>query len=388
MNITKLRTLARNHGVAGTLLAAAWLLWRTVGTRRRHFVLYVLTGAALMFLLWPVHCHRRPYQPPAWQTLYSAPEPSLPDTLKEPLRVTFLDVGKGDAIVLETPSGKCLVVDAGGTLGRNNDRGRTVVAPFLRARKRKRIDLLLLTHPHPDHVGGAATLINQFPVVSLVDNGLDSTVASYKAYRAAAKKRNVPCAVAARGWCMDCGDGVVLRALAPDKPPKKLPNVVLPALDGRAGRVCLPQKREATADTSGNKEVNNSSIVLRVDYGKTSFLLTGDAEANAENEMLQSRQPLACDVLKVGHHGSNKSTSARFLQAVKPRYAVISVNADNRNGHPAPPVLERLQKAGAQIFRTDQNGNVTCVSDGRVLRFETSRPPATRKNYSTANGGL
>ncbi len=389
MNITKLRLLARNHGVAGTLLAGAWLLWRTVGTRRRRFVLYVLTGAALVFLVWPVHCHMRPYQPPAWQALYSAPEPSLPDTLKQPLRVTFLDVGKGDAIVLETPSGKCLVVDAGGTLGRNDDRGRTVVAPFLRARKRKRIDLLLLTHPHPDHVGGAATLINQFPVLSLVDNGLDSTVASYKSYREAAGKRNVPCIVAARGWCMDCGDGVVLRALAPDKPLKDLPNVVLPApLARRAGKVRLPQKEKTIVDTTGNREVNNSSVVLRVEYGKTSLLLTGDAEAESENEMLQSRQPLACDVLKVGHHGSNKSTSTRFLQAVKPRYAVISVDTDNRNGHPAPPVLERLQKAGAQIFRTDQHGNVTCVSDGRAVRVETSRPPAKHENQSATNGGL
>ncbi len=386
MNITKLRMLARNHGAAGTLLAGAWLLWRTVGTRRRRVVLLMLAGAVLAWLLTSVYCHLKPRR--AEQTTRSTPQAPLQNVLKEPLRVTFLDVGKGDAIVLETPGGKCLVVDAGGTLGRNNDRGRTVVAPFLRARKRKRIDLLLLTHPHPDHVGGAATLINQFPVLSLVDNGLDSTVASYKAYREAANKRKVPCVIAARGWCMDCGDGVVLRALAPDKPPKNLPIAALRALDGRVGATGLPRKWQAAADANGNKEVNNSSIVLRVDYGKTSFLLTGDAEAESEDEMLQSRQPLACDVLKVGHHGSAKSTSARFLQAVKPRYAVISVNADNRNGHPAPSVLERLQKAQAQIFRTDQNGNITCISDGRALRVEPARAPAKRENDRTANGSL
>ena len=289
--------------------------------------------------------------------------PSTPSmsaaALRQPLRVTFLDVGKGDALVLETPSGKCLVVDTGGTLSGGSDRGRTVVAPFLRSRKRKSLDLLLLTHPHPDHVGGAATLLEQFPVALLVDNGLDSTAKAYKRYREVAEKRRVPCVIGARGWCYDCGDGVVLRALAP--PQRKAD---APMLSTIAMRDVMP------ADNSG---VNNSSLVLRVEYGKTAFLLTGDAEADSENDMLRARQPLACDVLKVGHHGSKKSSSAAFLKAAHPRYAIISVNANNRNGHPAPEVLERLQAVGAHILRTDERGHITALSDGRSIQIETQK---------------
>ena len=367
MNITKLRMLARNQGV-GTLLAGAWLVWQAGKTRIRRPAILLLMMMALI-VLYEVGQRSSPAAVTRTdgKTRYARAE-AKPFALEEPLRVTFLDVGKGDAIVLETPGGKCLIVDAGGTLPRGDDRGRTVVAPFLRERKHKRIDLLLLTHPHPDHIGGAKTLIEQFPVVSLVDNGLDSTAKSYKQYREAARKRKVRCVVAARGWCLDCGDGVTLRALAPAKPPASSA-----FLAGTSGKNIAQAGHTLEWDANGNKEVNNSSIVLRMDYGKTSLLLTGDAEAESEDDMLQTRQPLACDVLKVGHHGSAKSTSARFLQAVKPRYAVISVNADNRNGHPSPQVLERLRRANAQIFRTDENGSITCLSDGRALRIETAR---------------
>jgi len=256
------------------------------------------------------------------------------------LRVTFLDVGKGDAAVIETPSGKVIVVDTGGKLADGADHGSRTIAPFLRAHGRNKIGVLLLTHPHPDHISGAATLLNTFPVSVLIDNGVDAHLPEVQRYRQAARDREVPVHLGARGTSISFGEGVTLRMLAPPR-------------NNAAGRV------------------NNSSIVLRLEYGKTSFLLTGDAESDSEAEMLASGQKVDCNVLKVGHHGSNASTSPELLAAAHPQIAVISVNAGNRNGYPHPELLDRLNKAGAKIYRTDKNGNVTCLSDGTQVRVET-----------------
>ena len=157
MDVTKIRAITRRYGNGGLLIAGVWLLWQA-GIRQWK---RSLVGGILLASLLIIAMTRTRFAPIASH-----------HTLRQPLRITFLDVGKGDAIVLETPSGKCLVVDTGGPLS-GSDRGRTVVAPYLRERKRKRLDLLLLTHPHPDHVGGAATLLESFPVTLLVDNGLE-----------------------------------------------------------------------------------------------------------------------------------------------------------------------------------------------------------------------
>jgi competence protein ComEC len=258
------------------------------------------------------------------------------------LRVTFLDVGKGDAAVIETPSGNVAVVDTGGLMSDGADHGETTIGPFLREHGRARIGVLVLTHPHPDHISGAATLMNDFPVNFLFDNGLGGEVPEVQRYRQVARRKQIRYHAAARGTSISLGDGVMLRLLAP------------------------PQ-------TSATGRINNSSIVIRLDYGKTSFLLTGDAEAESEAEMLASGQNVACTVLKVGHHGSRASTSPELLAAAHPQIAVLSVNANNRAGYPHPEVLERLRAVGARLYRTDRNGHVTCLSDGDHVRVETQR---------------
>jgi competence protein ComEC len=260
------------------------------------------------------------------------------------LRVTFLDVGQGDAAVLESPGGKVLVVDTGGILEEgSDDQGRRVVAPYLRYQGINRIDLLILTHPHADHIGGAATLISQFPVGLLMDNGQTSDAPEETRLLEAAHQRGVPYRAAQRGMKLDCGDGVTAQVLAP----------------------CA----QAVFGTP-----NNASVVLRVDYGRTAFLLTGDAEADEEAEMLHSGQPLGCDVLKVAHHGSHTSTTPAFLAAAHPHLAIISVGAHNVYGHPSPEVPERLRAANVRVYRTDRDGAVTCLSDGVTVRTANQSP--------------
>ncbi|MCS6777427.1 MAG: DNA internalization-related competence protein ComEC/Rec2 [Chthonomonadaceae bacterium] len=262
------------------------------------------------------------------------------------LRVTFLDVGQGDAAVIETPCGKTLLIDAGNiTADGEDDMGRLVVAPYLRWRGINRIDALILTHPDADHIGGAATLLQQFPTGLLMDNGQLTRSDSAPAASAlqAARTHGTPLHPARRGQVWQTDDGVTMRILAP------------------AGQ---------DLSDSGLDSDNEASIVARLEYGQISFLFTGDAGEPAEQALAQSGLLQPCHVLKVGHHGSLSSSSEKFLSGIRPRVAVISVGRNNAYGHPRRQVLARLERAGARIYRTDRMGAITCRTDGTVLTIE------------------
>ncbi len=249
------------------------------------------------------------------------------------LRVVFLDVGQGDSCVIQTPTGQVIVIDTGNrSLDGQDDMGRRVVAPYLRSQGVQRVDLLLLTHPDLDHIGGADTLLDRFPVGMLATNGQDRQPNQEEVVKRATQT-GVAVHHARQGETMDLGGGVVAQVVAP-------------------------------IGDDVNEPTNSHSVVLRLTYGASSLLLTGDADTAEEERILQGGTLSSTQLLKVGHHGSRTSTTEPFLRRVAPKIAVISVGKRNPFGHPAPATLERLNRQGAQVFRTDRQGAITCVSDG------------------------
>jgi competence protein ComEC len=255
------------------------------------------------------------------------------------LHVAFLDVGQGDAILITTPEGRQILVDGGPNptqlawaLGRH--------MPFWD----RSLDLIVLTHPDSDHMTGLIPLFKRYQVKRALASSLVIDGDEAGPWRQAAKAADVGITVAERGMIIDPGSGVHLEVLHP-----------------------------SAAPLSRGASDNDSSIVLRLTYGATSFLFTGDLEAPGEQELLDSGPPLAAQVLKVSHHGSSGATTARFLRAVMPQLAVIQVGADNLFGHPAPELLARLEEAAVAVLRTDRQGTIVISSDGQQLRVRTTR---------------
>jgi competence protein ComEC len=258
------------------------------------------------------------------------------------LRVTFLDVGQGDAAVVELPDGRVLVVDAGGFPGSDFDTGSAVVAPFLATRKVAGLAAVVMTHAHPDHAGGLASLVRRYEPREFWWTG-----------------------VPGRGAAWDD----LVRALGAGVTARRTLRSDAPAVAWAPGvRVLHPPRRWPSDD------LNDGSLTLRVTHGAVSVLLTGDVEALAESRMLRGAGPLDAVVLKVAHHGSRTSSTAPFVAAVAPAVAVISVGADNRYRLPAPEVERRLRDRGTCVLRTDRCGAVTMISDGTGVDVETARP--------------
>ncbi len=261
------------------------------------------------------------------------------------LRITFLDVGQGDAALVDLPDGTAVLVDGGGLVGSPVDVGDRVLGPILRARRRKNVDVVVLSHPHPDHFLGLATGLARVTVGEIWDTGqgrLEGTTGAYAGFRETFHRRGTPilepsavCGVRALG-------GATLEVLAPCPAPN-------PALGP-----------------------NDNSFVLRIAYGSRAVLLVGDAEEREEHELLDRHlQRLRADVLKVGHHGSRTSSSPGFLAAVGAEHAVLSCGSRNRFGHPHPATLANLARSGATIRRTDQDGAVTVTTNGHTLDVRT-----------------
>lgn len=252
------------------------------------------------------------------------------------LTVAFLNVGQGDAIFIEAPSGNQVLIDGGP--GKAVMRELSKVMPFYDCS----IDVVLATHADQDHVGGLPDVLNKYKVNIFMESGVPGESSSYKEvesrimnYESSEKTKNI---LVKRGMEVDLGGGAILQILFPDRDPSGM-------------------------------ETNTSSIVARLVYGENEFLLTGDSPQAIENHLV-SLGDLESDVLKAGHHGSKTSTGSAFISAVSPEYVVISAGKDNRYGHPNQEVLDTITNFGAQILRTDQSGRIIFKSDGVNLQLK------------------
>jgi competence protein ComEC len=273
-------------------------------------------------------------------------EPFPPATHPGQLEMTAIDVGQGDSILLVFPDGKRLLVDGGGlpafghTPRSNLDIGEDVVAPYLWDRGFHRLDAVALSHAHEDHIGGLAALIADFRPKELWTGATPESPA-WNAVRQQAGRRGVD----------------VLPMTAPHRF----------AFGGAEIEVLAPLPDYVPSATPKN----NDSLVMRVCYGRHSFLLSGDVERQVEGRMLAENEVQHDDVLKVAHHGSRTSTTEEFLSAVAPTFAVISAGYENSYGHPHRDIVDRLARHGAMVLRTDRQGLITIRSDGRRLDLET-----------------
>jgi competence protein ComEC len=258
------------------------------------------------------------------------------------LHLTALDVGQGDCLVVRSPHGRVLVVDAGGSTSRTFDVGEAVVAPYLWWLGVRRLEGVLVTHAHPDHAGGVPFLLHAFDVGEAWEGIAPRRDAGYVALDDALRAAPVTRRAVVRGAGLTW-DGVRLDVLSPT--PRR------PAWKTR----------------------NDDSVVLALGFGSRRFLLTGDLEAAGEAQL-----PLgAVDVVKVPHHGSRTSSTAAFIAATSPRIAIVS--AGNRYGHPHSDVLARYREAGALLLRTDRDGAVDVATDGEALWLRTQREGRWRR---------
>jgi len=257
------------------------------------------------------------------------------------LKLTFIDVGQGDSILVEFPGTKKMLIDGGGIPDDTFDIGDRVVSPFLWKKGIKKIQYLVLTHAHPDHMNGLKAVAKNFKIEEFWEAFSPKNNMAY-----AALKRGLPRSTSCRR--MFRGQTEIV------------------------DRVKIEILNPSQADPIVPKILNDQSIVLRISYGRTAFLLTGDIGIKVEKELVQSSFALRSDVIKSPHHGSNTSSSQGFLAAIAPRFLILTVGAGNRYNLPDPIVIDRYREIGAKIYRTDLMGAVEISSDGQDLSFRTA----------------
>jgi competence protein ComEC len=258
------------------------------------------------------------------------------------LKVNFINVGEGDCILIEAPNKINILIDGGGTPQSDFDVGSKIVVPYLRRKGINEIDLLILTHPHLDHLEGLLPVLKEFKVDMVLDSGLICDLSAYKEFISLIQKKGIPYHQAKAGDNFVFSNNLEIFLLNP------LYN----------------------SDFYSESDFNNASIVVKLFYKNTDFLFTGDIEEAAEKKLLIWQNILQSAVLKVSHHGSSTSTNLEFLNKVDPSIAVITVGK-NHFGHPSKKIIERLEDKNIQIYRTDEDGTIIIRTNGREYWIRT-----------------
>jgi len=279
------------------------------GSRRGGSGFYIIVTLLSLGAVWYyVTFHAQPYR-------------------SEGLSLHFIDVGQGDATLVQTRGGNVLI--DGGPAGAGD-----AVVRHLRGAGVRSIAYVIATHPHADHIGGLIDVLGEFEIGTIIMPRVAHTTLTFERFIAAIEENDIPVREPVAGSTLNMG-GAALRIVGPN--------------------------------SSGYANLNNYSVSMVITYGEVSFLLTGDAEAEAELEMLERGHDLSAQVLRVGHHGSRTSTTQPFLDAVSPLIAVISVGEGNQFGHPHREVMGRLESAEVAVHRTDQRSTIVISTDGRIL---------------------
>lgn len=257
--------------------------------------------------------------------------PDIPENSQ--FAVHFIDVGQADAALVEC-DGETMMIDGGNAADSN------LIAAYLKKQDVTELNYVVCSHAHEDHVGGLSGALSVAKADNIYAPKTEANSKAYKNFKKKAEEQNVEIKHPNAGDEIQLGSSIV-EFLGP-------------------------------IDENG-KDLNSTSIVLKITYGNTSFLFTGDAEKDEEEEILNSGADLKSTVLKVGHHGSSTSTSYPFLREVMPQYAVISVEKGNSYGHPHEETLSKLSDAGVEVYRTDENGDIIMTSDGNTVSVTTSK---------------
>lgn len=309
------------------------------GARKKRAVLEILSAILVLIcgFITIAPQFNLPFSVPTWQEIFSGAKlAELSEAAKQPLSVHYLDIGQGDSILLKS-EGLNVLIDAG-----ERGNGERILS-YLEAQGVKSLDYVIATHPHSDHIGSMADVLKGIPVANVIMPRLAQkntpTTKIYESFLQAVKTSGAKVIAAAPGQTYE-GGRAVMTVLGP---------------------------------CQQDDDLNNMSVVVRLDFGSTSFLFTGDAETPSEAAMLKKGMDVHADVLKMGHHGSRTSSGKSFLEQVSPAFCVISCGIGNDYGHPHEETLEKLKKRGITPFRTDQDGTIVVGSDGDTLYCATEK---------------
>lgn len=244
------------------------------------------------------------------------------------MKVSYIDVGQGDSILVQV-NGKNLLIDAG------PNESTDKLMSYLSKQNIKKLDFIVATHPHEDHIGAMDTVIKKYDIGEFYAPKKMTTTKTFENMVNALKSKNIKINAAAAGVSLDLGKNVKCEMIAPNG--------------------------------TNYESLNNYSAVIKITYGNSKFLFTGDAEKLSEKEILNKNYDISCDVLKVGHHGSTSSSSKPFLDKVSPKIAIISCGKNNDYGHPHRETVDELKKRNIQIYRTDIDGSIVLISDGKKI---------------------